>query len=186
MSERNTGGVIGIKELDDKLRDPQWAIVPIREFFDKWRLTTQRTAVANVIRGPGGWIDTGKTRQSLTSETDTAEFPQYARVGSNLMKTRWGEYGTGLLSEDPESSHKRHWPPSAALDKWAKKKKIQDKHNPERILTGKDIARIIGIRGGLAPRRFLRNAVRDTEPKIDRWVEEMARAIERAAEASNR
>jgi hypothetical protein len=169
--------LIGFDNLDSKLRNPKWISRPLGDFFDTWRLAVQHQAVANIKRGPGGWINTGDTRRQLTSERDTATFPVWARVGwmqgSALLKARWGEYGTGTLSEDPLSSHKRHWPPTSALEKWATK----------RGLNAFLVARAIGRRGGIAPRRFLRDAVATTEPKIGGWLATMAKAIE--AEAGN-
>ena len=163
--------LIGEDELRRKLSNPSWVTGPLGEFFDKWRFATQRQAVANIKRGRGGWLDTGGTRQSITSERDEGTIPQYARVGSNKPTARWGEFGTGLLSEDPEATRKRHWPPSAALEPWARK------HGT----TGFLVARAIGLRGGLAPRRFLRDAAETTEPKITGWLAQAARDIETEA-----
>src|SRR5215217_5791643 len=112
----------GIPELLRKLDHPEWVGGPMGAFLDRWRFAVQRQAVANFTRGPGGWIDTGATRQSITSERDTDAMPAWARVGSNKDTARWGEFGTGLLSEDPESSRRRYFPPPAALAPWAAKK----------------------------------------------------------------
>ena len=67
------------------------------------------------------------------------------------------EFGTGLLSEDPKSRRQRHWPPAAALDLWAKR------HG---FASGAIVARIIGRRGGLKPRRFLRDAFESNRQRI--------------------
>lgn len=183
MSDRDAI-LIGLPELVGKLKRPEWVYVPAGRFLDKWRQATQRRAVQNFARGPGGWVDTGETRKSITSERDRDIFPVFARVGSNLDKARWGEYGTGLLSEDPDSSRKRHWPPADALEPWAKKKKIPkyDKSGAViGVLSGADVAAIIGIRGGLAPRQFLRDAVEETDSMIEGWLKEMATEIEKEA-----
>jgi len=175
--------LIGEEKLRLKLEHPEWMHKPARRFLEKWGSFVERTAMGNIIRGKHGWIDTGFSKQSLTHEVDSSEFPLWARAGSNQKKVRWGEYGTGLLSEDPESSKKRHWPPGAALDKWALKHKIPSKSDPAVMLTGRDIARIIGLRGGLEPRRFLRKAAETAEPKIAGWLTDFGKEIEVEASA---
>lgn len=163
----------GMNELIRKLEHPNWAYGPMGNLLDRWRLSTQRGAVANMKRGPGGWVDTGETRRSLTSERDAATPPIWARVGSNLKKARWGEYGTGLLSDDPESSHRRYFPPPAALDRWAKK------HG---FASGWVVANAIYRKGGTEPRHFLRDASEASKAKIPGWLSTMSKEIE--AEAS--
>lgn len=165
-----SGELHGSDALIRKLRYPTWAAGPAGRFLDRWRFSTERQAKANIKRGPGGWLWKGHTRRSLTSERDTATFPHWARVGSNLQTARWGEFGTGLKSEDPESSKKRHWPPykSPGIQKWARE------HNQNPYL----LARKIGRRGGLEPRRFLRNAVKDSERRIPGWLAQASREME--------
>ena len=165
--------VIGFEHLEDVLEHPHWATEPLGALLDKWAGVVQRGTVRRFKRGPGGWIDTTASRRSVTSERDQGTFPKWARVGSNLDTFRWGELGTGLLSEDPKSKRQRHWPPVKAVTPWAKKRKL----NPYLV------ARAIGLRGGLEPRRYLRTARDEAEPKIPGWLNQMARAIERAAEA---
>lgn len=165
--------IIGLGKLIRRLENPDWVARPMGALLDRWRFSVERGAKGNIKRGPGGWLWKGGTRRSLTSERDQAAFPQWAKVGSNLQTARWGEYGTGLLSEDPQSSHRRHWPPAAALEPWAKA------HGT----TGFAVARAIGLRGGLAPRRFLRNAAEASEKRIPGWLATAAKEIE--AEASH-
>jgi hypothetical protein len=168
--------VIGLEDLLHDLDHPEWLRTPTEKFLNRWGLSVQAETVANFQRGPGGWIDTAETRKSVATELDTEGefFPEWARVGSNRWQFRWGEYGTGLLSEDPESAKQRHWPPADALEEWAAK------HG----MTGGQVAAIIGIRGGLEPRRYLREAVATIEPKLDafraQWVKDVEAEAEKA------
>jgi hypothetical protein len=159
----------GFDDLERKLKYPTWAAGPAGRFLDRWALFTERAAKANVKRGPGGWLWKGHDRRSLTSDRDRATFPHWARVGSNSKTLRWGEFGTGTKSEDPKASKKRHWPPSSSpsLQRWARE------HNTSAFL----VARSIGLRGGLEPRRFLRNAVDDSERRIPGWLAQAAREM---------
>lgn len=171
--------IIGLKGLTAKLQRPEWVHGPARNFLARWVSAVQRATVANIKRGPGGWVDTGETRKSITHQVDRSPFPRWAKAGSNLAKARTGEYGTGLLSEDPTASKQRHWPDPSELDAWAARKKITDKD--DNVLTGADIARIIGIRGGIKPRRFLRDAVAETEKDLPRFLATFTREIETEA-----
>ncbi len=167
--------LIGFDDLDRVLANPTWISRPLGKMLDTWRFAGQRETVKNMKRGPGGWINQGHDRRSITSERDHALFPQWARFGSNSKKIQFGEFGTGLLSEDPKSSHRRHWPPAQPLELWARK------HG---FASGFIVARIIGRRGGLKPRRFFRDAERTITPKLGGWLAIMAKDIEREAEAA--
>lgn len=163
--------LVGFDVLERKMRRPAWAAGPMGRFLDRWRFAVEGGAKKNIKRGVGGWLWHGTTRRSLTSERDRSFFPLWARAGSNLKTARIGEFGTGLLSEDPDSSKRRHWPPAAALEPWAQV------HGT----TGAEVARAIGIRGGIKPRRFLRTAVKDTERRIPGFLAIAAREMEREA-----
>lgn len=167
----------GFDELAAKLEHPTWAYIPVQNLFTKWALFVQRRTVANMKRGKGGWVWKAETRQSVTREVDPSPLPQYARVGSNKAKFRWGEFGTGLLSEDPASSKKRHWPPAHALDKWAIEHGFDD---------GAQVARIIGMRGGLKPRRYLRTAFKDSQDQLPGWLKQAAGELQQLASQSVR
>lgn len=185
------GKIIGFEELQRKLRNPTWASGPAGRFLDRWRFSVERGAKANIKRGIGGWLWTGNDRRSLTSERDQSGFPLWARVGSNSKTIRWGELGTGLLSEDPQSSKRRYFPPPAALDKWAIAHGFHS-GSAQGATAGAAaspgtygylVARMIWLRGGTKPRRFLRNAVADAEKRIPGWLGTAAKAMEREASA---
>lgn len=164
--------LVGEQELARKLRAGLAAPAAARFLLDAWRFDVERGAKGNIARGPGGWLWKGTTRRSLTSERDPAAFPRYARVGSNQDAARWGEYGTGLLSEDPQSAHRRYFPPPRALDAWAA---------DHGFTNGYAVAAAISRRGGTAPRRFLRTAAEAAQGKIDGWLDEAARLVEAKA-----
>lgn len=171
---RDTEHIKGFDELERKLEHPDWAYEPIRDLMQKWALFVQHETVARGMskRGPGGWRWKGETAQSVTRQVDPAQFPQYANVGSAKKTFRWGEFGTGLLSEDPQSSKKRHWPPAAPLDAWALAHGFKD---------GAEVAFIIGRRGGLRPRRYLRNAFKESEKRLPAWLKQCSADIQAAA-----
>jgi len=179
----------GLEELILKLKHPVWVAVPMRGLLDSWRFKVQRQAVANMKRGKGGWVDTGETRKGITSAIDDAALPLWARAGSNLDKARWGEYGTGKLSEDPESDKGPHWPPPEELQVWALKHGFKDDVDKEgnpvgniwRTAGGK-VSKAIGIRGGLEPRRFLRDATDEIEKQIPALIDAAIAQIEAEAE----
>lgn len=166
--------LVGDTVLIEKLHNPAWVHGPARRFLDRWGIETASAARANIGSGPGGWLDSGQTRASITNETDESAFPKYARVGSNLNKARWGEYGTGLLSEDPDSKHERYFPPPAALEDWALR------HG---FMSGGEVAFLIWKKGGTEPRRFLRDAAKESAGKIDGYLGIMAKEIEAEASA---
>ncbi len=177
-----------LTQVLESITDARYVGEPLRRFLNKWAYAVHRGTVRNFERGPGGWIDTAETRRSFAVAIDPSSVPLYARVGSGLDKARWGDYGTGLLSEDPNSNKQRHYPPAKALDGWAERKQIQIRvgtnKNGEpiyRIATGADIARMIGRRGGLAPRRYLRDAAERVEEQIPAWIRELVADIERTA-----
>lgn len=161
--------------IDQVLRDMKSETIqgePSRRMLAKWAGLVLRHAIAHAPHFQGHY------RRSLASEVDPAPLPKYARVGSNLQtatgQTIVGaiEGGTGQLSDLPGGSRRRHWPPAHALDAWADKKRIP-RRDGTGYLTGRDVAAIIGRRGGLRPRRVLRNAADAAEPKIAKLLDEM-------------
>ena len=119
-------------------------------------------------------IDTGRLRNSITSEVTTGFSllggGQTVRgiVGSNVFYAPYMELGTGI----PGGTGKRHWPPSWALDRWAKR----GRHGNT---SGYLIARAIGMRGGLEPRRFLQRAFDKNREAIINLIGEVVGRIVR-------
>jgi hypothetical protein len=160
--------ITGLPELMAKLDRPAWAERPVRDLHDTWRFFVERGAKG---KAP---VWRGQLRRSITSERDDARLPRWSRVGTNLPYAPAMEGGTGLLADLPGGTGTRHWPPTAGVAPWARA------HGMAPFL----VARAIGRRGGLRPRRFLRGAAEEAERRLPRWLGECALAIERAAGAS--
>ena len=168
-----TGTVEGLDVLLRKLEHPTWFWESIRDLFEVWTGDVERGWKEN-IHGRSGesWYWKGGSEASIEHLIDRAGHPMWAAVGTNEMKLRWGEYGTGLLSEDPDSAHQRHFPPPMALEEWA-----LDHGFPN----GYVVAKIIADRGGLEPRHLLRDAARDVWTGFPPTLAATARQIERRA-----
>ena len=102
-------------------------------------------------------VDTGRLRASLTSRVRGVGTVIAGEVGTNVKYAAYMEYGTGRLTDWPGGGKGRHWPPGGKLEVWAKR------HGFE---SGFVVARIIGLRGGLKPRRYLRGALQANESRI--------------------
>lgn len=168
----NAMKLIGEADLNRKLEKKLATPAAARFLFDSWRQYVQPAWMSKFTRGPGGWIWKGASRQSATSERDMSDFPRWARVGSNLPTARWGELGTGLLSIDPESSHRRYFPPPSAMEAWAKDRGFE---------SGWAAANAIYKAGGTAPRGWLKASFNEAVPKIDGWLSGAAQLIEKTA-----
>jgi len=154
MSGETRVEIEGLEEALAKF-SPELYSEPLRDFWEKAALTVENEART---RAP---VDTGRLRSSLAHMVDTASPPVWAKVGSNVAYAPYMEYGTGLLSDGEGGSGRAHWPPAAALDVWARR------HG---FANGAQVARIIGRRGGLEPRRFLRGAFEASLGKISQLV----------------
>lgn len=151
---------IEIEGLEEALRDlsPELYRKPLRNFFERSAATVSNGAKS---RAP---VDTGRLRSSLTYQVGD----ERAVVGSNVHYAPYIEYGTGRLG-DPAVPHKSgHWPPPAALDVWA------GRHG---FASGYIVARAIGLRGGLEPRKFLRGALEDSMSAIKGFVDKLSEDI---------
>ena len=103
-------------------------------------------------------VDTGRLRASITPEVLTSRFRKVRGiVGSNVLYAPYMELGTGTFVGRPA-----HRPPSAALNLWAKRHGIPG--------GGYVVARGIGLRGGLKPRRYLRRALEQNADRIFRLL----------------
>lgn len=187
--------VRGYRELMAKLERPEWVEQPASNFLDRWRFAGEREAKKLAPR----WR--GHLRRSITSERDKARFPKWARIGTNLPYAKPVEFGTGLLSDAPDSKHRRYFPPPAALDAWAiahgfhtgsatKARAsvglIPPKPGEETTHPGSYgvlVSQIIFKRGGTHPRRFLRGGAEKANANIPRYLANMADEIEKLAEA---
>ena len=162
--------VTGLAELRRKLT-PDMVGQPLRVFFEKSTRTMQTRAKQNAP------VDTGNLRNHIDQKVDRAKVPQWAWMGVDAPEgsPRWFqaramEFGTGRRG-DPAVSHKStHFPPGPALDVWARR------HGFE---SGWQVAKAIAKKGGLDPRRFLRNALKQSMSDIRRFAVEMGNEIQR-------
>ena len=107
--------------------------------------------------------DQGDLKSSITSETTrTSPVIVEGVVGSKLFYAPSQEYGTGVFA-----GKSPHWPPSGALDDWARRHGIPN---------GYLVARAIGLRGGLKPKGFFKQALEEREVAA---VDEVQTAFQR-------
>lgn len=157
--------VEGVDELLKKLDAPRLVGRPAKNFLNRWRLYTEREAKANAP------VWQGLLRRSITSDVDAGAFPRSARVGTNAPHAKPMEYGTGLLSDAPDSGRRRYFPPPDALEPWAQA------HG----MTGRQAAQAIWRKGGTPPRRYLRDAAEASAQQIPAFLAQMAAEIEAEA-----
>ncbi len=137
---------------------PKLLSKPVTDFFNRSGISLVNLAR---VKAP---VDTGLLRSSIAHEVEKAQVPSWAKVGSKLHYAPYMEYGTGTMSDAPGAHGGAHWPPGAALNLWA------SRHG---FASGAQVAAIIGLHGGLRPRRFLRNAFQDGRSAIMGFARQM-------------
>lgn len=142
MSFKLGFAISGGKKLIKTLR-PELIGGPLRDWFLKVTFKIEGEAKK---RAP---VFQGRLRSSISTDVDKAVVPLWGSVGTNVVYAPMMEFGTGLLHDGPGGANAPHWPPSQALDSWASAHGIPG--------GGFVVARSIGLRGGLKPRRFLRD-----------------------------
>lgn len=126
---------------------------PMLDAIRKSTLLVQRAAKKNAP------VNTGRLRASIVPEVRSEDKAVLGIVGSNLEYAPYMELGTGT-----PAGNAPHRPPSDALARWA-------------VLHGMPasmgfvIARAIGRRGGLEPRRFMRDAFEANQDRIFRLLD---------------
>lgn len=155
---------VKIENLDEVLRriSPEIYAEPLRTFWERAAI-----AVENLARTKAP-VDTGRLRASMAHELDSASPPIWAKVGSNVAYAPYMEYGTGTQSDGPGGRGGVHWPPPGALDVWAQRHGFP---------SGAVVAKIIGQRGGLEPRRYLRGALQEAMGQISGFIAQLAADI---------
>jgi len=138
-----------VKGLDSAIRDFQTGgaktEIVIGGITRKWAEATHREARR---RAPS---DLGTLPSSIYLKMTKGGIGYTVKIGSDEEHAHYMEYGTGRMG-DPEVTHKsEHWPPWRALEPWARRHGFPPGG-------GYLVARAIGLRGGLRPRRFLRGA----------------------------
>lgn len=162
--------IVGLARVIDKL-GPELISGPLDKFWKRIGVTIQSRAREHAP------VDLGHLKNAIDYATDDSTPPLWARVGllnasegSPLwFKGRAMEYGTGKQG-DPAVSHKSsHWPPGPALDVWA---------NRHGFASGFQVAQIIGRRGGLKPRSYLRSGLKDSLSAIQKFIDQLGNDIQ--------
>lgn len=157
--------VKGLDKLESRLSEPDWIEKPAGSLLRKWRDDVRAYVVEHVP------VWRGESKAEFESEQDTAKFPLWARVFSNSPQARWMEYGTGLLSDDPKSAHRRYFPNILGITPWSL----------DHGLVPYLVAKGIYDRGGIAPRHYFRDAEAHADANLNRYLGAFAREIESAA-----
>jgi HK97 gp10 family phage protein len=139
----------GVEELLRKVSDPQVVGLPLRNMIQKSAALVSRKAKE---KAP---VDTGRLRQSIHWRT-TRDIE--AIIEPSVDYAAFVEFGT-----------KPHWPPSGALDGWARRHGI----SPAFL-----VARAIARRG-TKPQPYMEPAARESQSDINGFVTDAAREIER-------
>lgn len=156
----NASVIEGLAELIARLR--AGVAGPVRAFLESAAITVQSAARE---RAP---VDEGRLRADIGYELDEAEMPTWAAVGPNVFYGPYMEYGTGTLADGPPGKGGAHRPPSAALAGWCQR---HGGLNPFLV------ARAIGRRGGLRPRRYMRGGLAASLGAIGTLVERLGQQI---------
>lgn len=155
----------GLDKVVGKL-GPEMIKVPLEQFFKRSAITVQSKAREKTP------VDTGGLRNRLMYEvsTDSAKvgFLDASEGSALFLQARAMEYGTGRMG-DPAVSHSAgHFPPPAALDVWAAR------HG---FASGFIVARAIARRGGLKPRKMLREGLEDSMSAIKGYLNKLSDEI---------
>ena len=156
--------VEGLDRISAKAKDNVLFGPPLRHFFTAGAIAVQAEAKKLAP------VDRGLLRSSIAYEIDTRAVPLYAKIGPNVTYGAYMEFGTGLFTDFAGAPMRRHWPPGAALDVWASRHGFK---------SGAQVAGIIGRRGGLRPRRYMRDGLEKAIPAIRRALQDAARGIGR-------
>jgi len=153
--------------LEKRLRTIDFVARPAREFVRDWNEELLHEIQDN-------WPYEGETRDSFEVDIDSSHLlPRWGMVFSDNPVVRWLEYGTGELSDDPESAHQAYFPPPDRLRDWSEK----------RGLDPYLVARGIFNRGGTPPKRLVRDANERMNARLGSRIGSLGRMIEREAES---
>lgn len=157
----------GLDKLNKRLTEVDFMQKPAGAFLRDWREDFKAEAID---RAP-----IGATRgiiSAIQMAQDTKRFPLWAQVFTEAPQARWSEYGTGLLSEDPQSAHQRYRPPASRIRDWA------EHHGLDAFA----VAEGIYNRGGTPPTHFFSDAERAADSRMNERLMRFGREIEREAE----
>jgi len=138
---------------------------PARTFLRDWADESVKEIRKNAPTFSGEMVD------SFQIEIGPGAFPKYASVFSDNPKTRWREYGTGALSEDPLSAHQAYFPPPENLREWSSAKGL----DPYSVAVG------IFRAGGTPPTHFVSNAMENLNSRLGPRLNRFGMMIETEA-----
>jgi HK97 gp10 family phage protein len=145
--------------------DPQLALKAVHRIADN----IGELVVGNAAQKAP--VDTGLLRASIAYGVRRGDRETAIDIGSNIEYAFYVEFGTGALTDWPGGGKGHHFPPPAKLERWARRHGFREGG-------GFLVARAIARRGGLPPRRFIRDAVEESMPGIEVMAQEVAREIE--------
>lgn len=152
----------GFEELVELL-GPELVAEPARRFLMSVGVQGQRDIR---WRAPK---DTGRLGGSIGFRVDSDPVPDQVAIGTNVRYAPHMEYGTGSLTENAQATRDWTFPTGAELQRWAQRHGFDN---------GYVVAQIIRKRGGLAPRRYVREGFDALRNEIPRFLRQMARDIE--------
>lgn len=155
----------GLEAMQRRLKELDFIAVPAGPFLRNWREDFREAAIDLAPRWKGDVVD------SIMSAQDTAKFPLWSRVFSDAPQARWSQYGTGLLSEDPDSAKQRYFPSIEGVREWAE----------DHGYTAYEVALGIYRRGGTPPTNFFSKAADAANSRMNERLGRFAGGIERQA-----
>lgn len=153
--------------LQKRLRTLDFIARPARTFLRDWAEEVQKEIGKRVP------VFTGETKDSFVIEIGPGAFPKTASVYSDDPRARWLQFGTGELSEDPQSAHQAYFPPVEGVRDWADSKGL----DPFTVAVG------IFRRGGTPPTHFASDAAEAVNDRLGDRIGRFGRLIEHEAAA---
>ena len=139
-----------------KLRDPKLIGVPLRRALSRSALHAAGETRKNTP------VDTGRLRNSMTTEVDSSPIPKFAIIGTNV------KYGPAV-----EEGTVPHFPPPSALQPWAVRHGFPP-GSAGAFLVGRAIAK-----RGTKGHHMLRDGLDSTKKFFRQQLKTAAREIER-------
>lgn len=152
----------GLDRIQQRFTDPEWIQVPAGTFLRDWREDMRQEAIERAPRY------TEELVRAIESAQDTRKFPLWARVFADVPQARWAEYGTGLLSEDPDSAKQAYFPNIEGIRNWA----IDHGLDPYMVALG------IFERGGTPPTHFFSDAERAADLNFNIRISRFGQDVE--------
>jgi hypothetical protein len=151
-----------------KLRDDRMLREPIRVALTNIGRDAETKSKRKAPR------DKGRLRASITHKIDDDPMILSVQIGvigkgSGMDYAKYMEYGTGLKHDHPNWPRKRHALKADALANWGPVKR--------KMVTAEHAAEAIFKRGGLMPRRYLRETL---EENGERYAKIIKMAVKRA------